>query len=136
MFNGEKEQEHKKYVSHPFYDEIFAFWITLLVPLACPLPDRSCGLISVTPYFMLSAVESSPPFSPMKEVFWASSAEQPFKLIFQGSLHPVLLQTRCCLYEVSPIHKPNQILRPFVGYYVMLSQQSKLYHVKNVKTVD
>jgi hypothetical protein len=75
---------------------------------------------------MLSAVESSPPPSQLNEVLSARSAVQPFELIFQVSLPPVIFPTQRFCDDLSPIHKPNQILRLSFNYYVTMPQQSKL----------
>jgi len=76
--------------------------------------------------FMLSAIESSPPPSQLNEVLSARRAVHPFKLIFQVSLPPVILPTQRFCDDLSPIHKPNQILLLFFSYYVTMPQQSKL----------
>jgi len=76
------------------------------------------------PYLILSAVESSPLPSQLKEVL-SVSVVQSFKLIFQVSLPPVIFPTQRFCADLSPIHGPNQILRLFSNYYVTMPQQSK-----------
>jgi hypothetical protein len=99
----------------------------LHTPFAHLVTHGSCGLIRITPtLFILSAVESSPHPSQLNEVLSERSAVQLFKLIFQFSRPPVIFPTQRFCDDLSPIHKPNQILRLFVNYHVTMPQQSKL----------